>query len=326
MPTPRYRHRLPQLDGGLFLSDGGMETTLIFHDGVELPHFAAFVLLDSEDGTQTLRRYYEAYLAIAQTRGVGMVLESATWRASADWGRKLGYEADGLRRINLQSIALLAALRQTWETPGTPLVLSGAIGPRGDGYRAGTATATEAEDYHAEQIATFAASNADMVTAYTLSSIAEAVGVARAAQHQRMPAAISFTVETDGRLASGETLRDAVAAVDAATGGFPAYYLINCAHPVHFEPALQRGEAWTRRILGIKANASQLSHAQLDEATTLDDGDPEELGHQYRLLTRQYPALRLLGGCCGTDHRHVAAICDAVQERQRFGVISGDAA
>lgn len=326
MSTPRYRHRLPQLDGGLFLSDGGMETTLIFHDGVELPHFAAFVLLDSEGGTQTLHRYYEAYLAIARTRDVGMVLESPTWRASADWGSKLGYGADDLRRINLQSIAMLATLRQTWETPGTPLVLSGAIGPRGDGYKAGIATATEAQDYHAEQIATFAASSADMVTAYTLSSIAEAVGVARAAQQQRMPAAISFTVETDGRLASGETLRDSVEAVDAATGGFPAYYLINCAHPVHFEPALQRGEAWTRRILGIKANASKLSHAQLDEATTLDDGDPAELGRQYRLLTRRHPTLRLLGGCCGTDHRHVAAICDAVQERGRFSVISGDAA
>lgn len=326
MTGPKYRHHLPQLDGGLFLSDGGIETTLIFHDGIELPHFAAFALLDTEGGSDTLRRYFEPYLAVARARGVGMVLEAPTWRASADWGAKLGYDRAGLRRVNQRAIELLVALRTAWETPSSPLVISGAIGPRGDGYKAGIATIAEAEDYHFEQVATFADSGADMISAYTMNSIAEGIGVARAAQRLQMPAAISFTVETDGRLATGESLREAIEAVDAATDGGPAYYMINCAHPVHFEPALQRDEAWTRRILGIKANASRQSHAELDEATTLDAGNPAELARQYRTLARRYPSLRLLGGCCGTDHRHVAAICDAVHGTERFRVVSGDAA
>lgn len=326
MSERKYRHRLPQLGGGLFLSDGGIETTLIFHDGIELPHFAAFVLLDSQGGIATLRRYYEAYLGVARGRGVGMVLESPTWRANADWGAKLGYDRAALRRINLQSIELLASLRDSWETPGTPLVLSGAIGPRGDGYKAGQASAAEAEDYHGEQIGTFADSAADMVAAYTMNSIAEGIGVARAAQRHRMPVTVSFTVETDGRLATGESLRAAIEAVDAAADGWPAYYMVNCAHPLHFAPALERGEAWTRRILGIKANASKQSHAELDAATTLDAGDPEDLGQHYRLLAHHHPGLRVLGGCCGTDHRHVAAICDAVQSPGRFRVLSGNAA
>jgi homocysteine S-methyltransferase len=255
-----------------------------------------------------------------------MVLDSPTWRASADWGAKLGYDRAQLRRINQQSIALLAALRADWEAPGTPLVISGAIGPRGDGYKAGRASAGEAEDYHSEQIAAFTDSQADLVTAYTMNSIAEGIGVARAARRLQMPAAISFTVETDGRLATGETLRAAIEAVDADTQGWPAYYMINCAHPVHFGPALQEDAAWTRRILGIKANASQLSHAQLDEATVLDDGDPGDLGERYRALARQYPGLRILGGCCGTDHRHVAAICRAGHHPAGPRVLSSDAA
>lgn len=326
MPTRKYRHRLPQLRGGLFLSDGGIETTLIFQEGIELPHFAAFVLMDSEGGTATLRRYFEPYLRIARARGVGMVLESPTWRASADWGAKLGYNRAQLRRINQQSIDLLAGLREEWEAPGTPLVLSGAIGPRGDGYKAGRASAAEAEEYHGEQIAAFTDSAADLVTAYTMNSIAEGTGVARAARRMQMPAAISFTLETDGRLVTGESLREAIEAVDEATDGWPAYYMINCAHPAHFAPALQEDAAWTRRILGIKANASQQSHAELDESTVLDAGDPVDLGQRYRTLARQYPGLRILGGCCGTDHRHVAAICDAVRGPGRFRVISSDAA
>jgi len=326
MSNRKYRHRLPQLREGLFLSDGGIETTLIFHDGIQLPHFAAFVLLDSEGGPAALRRYYEAYLEVARERGVGMVLESPTWRASSDWGAKLGYDRQALRRVNLEAIDLLATLREAWETPAAPLVLSGAIGPRGDGYKAGKATAAQAEDYHAEQVATFADSDADMVAAYTMNSIAEGIGVANAARRQGMPATISFTVETDGRLVTGETLRAAIEAVDEATSGWPAYYMINCAHPVHFAPALERGEPWTQRILGIKANASRQSHAELDEATTLDDGDPAELAEQYRLLAREYAGLRVLGGCCGTDHRHVAAICDAVKSPGRFRVLSGHAA
>lgn len=307
----KYRHALPQMQGGIFLSDGGMETTLIFHEGLELPHFAAFPLLASEEGKRLLVRYYERYLAIAKRRGVGFVLDSATWRANPDWGAKLGYGPEALRQANQASVRLLETLRARWESVATPCVISGAIGPRGDGYKAGLMGAAEAEDYHGAQIAAFAESEADMVAAYTLGTVEEAVGIARAAKAHGMPCAISFTVETDGRLVSGRSLRDAVESVDARTGGAPLYYMINCAHPSHFEQALEAGEAWIRRVHGIRANASTLSHAELDESETLDEGDPADLGRRYARLRNSFPGMRILGGCCGTDHRHVAAVCEA---------------
>ncbi|MBP0446181.1 homocysteine S-methyltransferase family protein [Roseomonas sp. SSH11] len=307
----RYRDSLPQLGGETFLTDGGLETTLIFHEGLELPEFAAFVLLETEEGRRQLRGYLEPYLRIAREKGLGFVLDTPTWRANPDWGAKLGYDAAGLRRINMAAVRELIALRETWETPGAPLVVSGAIGPRGDGYKAGRSGIEEAERYHAPQIAAFAEADADMVGAFTLTGTDEAAGIARAAAAQGMPCSISFTVETDGRLVDGTSLRDAIATVDAETGASPAYYLINCAHPTHFELALEPGEPWMERIRGIRANASAKSHAELDESDSLDIGDPEDLARRYRALRDRLPRLRLLGGCCGTDHRHVRAICEA---------------
>ncbi len=307
----KYRRDLPQLKPGLFLSDGGMETTLIFHEGVDLPHFASFVLLDSEAGRARLRDYYERYLAIARRHERGLVLDSATWRANPDWGAKLGYDAAALRRIDALSIELLEALRAQWETPAAPIVISGVLGPRGDGYAVGQMSAEEAEQYHAPQIEAFAQTSADMVAAYTLNYIEEAIGVARAARSRAMPCAISFTVETDGRLVGGRTLRDAIETVDRETDASPAYYMINCAHPTHFEHALVAGEPWMQRLFGVKANASMKSHAELDESETLDAGDPVDLGRRYRSLREAHPSLRILGGCCGADDRHVAAICEA---------------
>ena len=192
-----------------------------------------------------------------------------------------------------------------------PIVINGAIGPRGDGYKAGKMDADEAEAYHATQIGTFAGTEADMVTALTLTSIDEAIGIARAAKRANMPCVISFTVETDGNLITGRTLKDAIEAVDAATGSYPLYYMINCAHPSHFDNVVAGDAAWLKRIGGIRANASKMSHQQLDESETLDAGDPADLGQRYRQLTRRMPQIRVLGGCCGTDHRHVAAICEA---------------
>ncbi|MBB2671193.1 UNVERIFIED_ORG: homocysteine S-methyltransferase [Rhizobium esperanzae] len=307
----KYRNGLPQLKGGTFITDGGMETTMIFQEGIELPHFAAFILLASEDGRQRMRNYYRRYLDIARRHGTGFVLDTATWRANPDWGQKLGYTADALKAANEEAVDLLVGLRSAYERPEQPIVISGAIGPRGDGYKAGSMDAAEAEDYHAFQIGAFAGTEADMVTAFTLTNIDEAIGVARAAQSFNMPSAISFTLETDGRLVTGHSLQDAIETTDAATGGAPAYYMINCAHPSHFEGALDPGSAWAKRISGIRANASTMSHEQLDNSETLDAGDPEDLGSRYRKLIGRMPAVRVLGGCCGTDHRHVAAICEA---------------
>jgi S-methylmethionine-dependent homocysteine/selenocysteine methylase len=309
-----YRERLPQLDGPpdgrVFLTDSGLETVLIFLEGVDLPLFAAFVLLDTEEGAERLRRYFLRHTAIARDAGLGFVGESPTWRASPDWAARLGYDPAALDRLNRRAIDLLAGLRADYERDaGAPFVISGCVGPRGDGYRPDTLmTPDDAERYHAEQIGTFAATAADMVTAITMTHAGEAIGVVRAAQAAGLPVAISFTVETDGRLPSGQSLADAIAEVDDATGGGPAYYMVNCAHPSHFEDVLAVDEPWVRRIRGIRANASRRSHAELDEAEELDSGDPEELGREYARLRAANPQLTVLGGCCGTDHRHVAAI------------------
>ena len=308
----RYRHHLPQLSGGLFLTDGGIETTLIFHEGLTLPYFAAFDLLKDDVGYAALQKYFRTYADVARRYGVGCILESATWRASPDWGTKLGYSTPELTELNRKAITLLQEIRDAYELGTTPMVISGCIGPRGDGYNpAAMMTEDAAERYHTMQAQTFHEMEADLVTAITMTYAAEAIGLTRAALAAEMPVVISFTVETDGRLPTGQTLREAIEQVDDATGRGPAYYMINCAHPTHFSGALPAGEPWLDRIRGVRANASTKSHAELDEAAELDDGNPEELGRQYHQLKAKLPRLNVLGGCCGTDHRHVEAVCQA---------------
>lgn len=303
---------LPQTNGRLFLTDGGLETELIFHKGIELPYFAAFDLLRSEDGTKVLEDYYMRYAEIALEQRMGLILESPTWRASPDWGDRLGYTRDELRLANIRGIELLVGTRRACQTPETPIVISGCLGPRGDGYDPGTLMRPEeAQRYHAQQLAWFAEAGADMASAFTMTNTSEAIGIVRAAGQAGLPICISFTVETDGRLPTGTSLGDAIDFVDAETDGAVAYYMVNCAHPTHFADELAGGGDWTRRVRGVRANASTRSHAELDEADELDDGDPQLLGRQYADLMGRLPSLTIVGGCCGTDHRHISEIAAA---------------
>ena len=309
----KYRHRLPHLADRLFMTDGGMETFLVYHEGVDLPAFAAFDLLRRDDGLERLRRWYERYAGLARVHGLGLLLESPTWRANPDWGRVLGYDDDALADANRLSIGLLLEVRAALETRDVPIVIGGVLGPRGDGYVVDRLMSpAEARDYHAVQVGVFAETDADMVTVYTLNYVDEGIGVALAARERDMPAAISFTLETDGRLPSGESLEEAVRRVDEASGRHPAYFMINCAHPEHFRHVLHGAGDWVQRIRGVRANASRRSHAELEQCTELDVGDPLELGRSYRELRSLLPRLAVVGGCCGTDHRHVGAICAAV--------------
>jgi S-methylmethionine-dependent homocysteine/selenocysteine methylase len=295
---------LPQLSGTPFIADGGMETTLIFHDGLELPHFAAFHLLATDEGVEAMHRYYAPYLAFAREAGVGAVLDTPTWRASSDWGTLLGYSKDELADVNRRAVALVRGL-------GEDVVVSGCVGPRGDGYSADERmSGDEAQSYHADQVGTFADAGADLVGGLTITYTDEAIGIVRAAQAAGMPVAISFTVETDGRLPSGETLAGAIERVDAETDRAAAYFMVNCAHPTHFADALEDGP-WLDRVHGVRANASRKSHQELDEAEELDAGDPAELADAYVALRGKLRAMNIVGGCCGTDARHVAAVCRA---------------
>lgn len=308
-----HRHNLPQVNNTLLVCDGGMETTMIYHEGIDLPAFASFTLLDSEAGINKLKQYYERYAQIARHHKAGFIIETPTWRANNDWGMHLGYDRARLEEINRDSIQLLVELREQWSSDINPIVIGGVIGPRGDGYIAEKRmTIDEASAYHAEQMRIFSDTPADLVTAYTLNYVEEAVGIALAAKKFNMPIALSFTLETDGHLPSGQHLRDAIATVDKATDNYPAYYQINCAHPSHFEHIFADGGSWLERIRGLRANASRKSHAELDASTSLDDGNPEELGQSYQLLRKQLTKLSLIGGCCGTDHRHIGAMCNAV--------------
>jgi homocysteine S-methyltransferase len=290
-----------------YVSDGGLETDLIFHHGVDLPEFAAYPLLRSEEGRAALRSYYDGYAAIAERAGAGLRLESPTWRANPDWGAVLGDDATALDDVNRAAIGFLREIAADWGDRIDDIRVVGMVGPRGDGYAAGSAsTPDEAAEYHAAQIASFAAAGVDEVEALTMTDANEALGVARAAAAAGTPAVLSFTVETDGRLPDGTPLGDAVTTVDREAP--PAYFMVNCAHPQHVQPALENAGSWVERIRGVRSNASMLTHAELDEAETLDEGDLDVLVASHRTLEQHLPALEIVGGCCGTDARHVAAL------------------
>jgi homocysteine S-methyltransferase len=301
------------------LTDSGLETWLVFLRGVDLPHFASFPLLDDDAGRALLAEYFTAHLDVARDAGTGIVLETPTWRANPDWAAKLGYEAEALDRVNRDAVAFLRDLA-AGHAGSVEVVVSGNIGPRGDGYNpTELLTPDDAAAYHRAQIESFRAAGADRITMLTATHAGEAIGVVRAATDAGMPAVIAFTVETNGRLVRGQSLHEAIAEVDAATDNAALHFGINCAHPDHFTAALDAEAAAIERIGLLRSNASRMSHAELDEADELDDGDPIELAGLYAALLERHPHLSVLGGCCGTDARHVRAIADAC-----IGASAGD--
>ena len=295
------------------LTDAGLETVLVFEEGFELPCFAAFPLVDTDDGRAAMRRYYAPFLDLARDREVPLVLAAPTWRANPDWGRQLGYEGDELAAVNRRALGFVEAVRDELLGPHERgnVVVEACIGPRSDAYSPTLLMdADEAASYHAVQLQAVAEAGCARATALTLTYADEAVGIVRAARAAGLPVHVGFTVETDGRLPDGASIEDAIVEVDAATDGAAESFMINCAHPTHFADALPEGDA-RNRIRGLRANASKLSHAELDEAEELDSGDPADLAERYVALRRDLPELEVVGGCCGTDIRHVTAICDA---------------
>jgi S-methylmethionine-dependent homocysteine/selenocysteine methylase len=304
------RNSHPFDDGSLWLTDAGVETSLIFHEGLDLPGFATFPLLESETGRAALRRYIEPFLDLARERDAGFVLGTSTWRANPDWGAELGYDEAALAAVNRRAVEFAEEVREGSPAWDRPVLIEGVLGPRGDAYAPSSLmTADEAERYHSIQLRTLADSAAELACALTITYADEAIGIVRASRAVGLPIVVSFTVETDGRLPSGQTLRAAIEQVDAETDGAALHYMINCAHPTHFAGAL--GEGGLERLRGLRANASTRGHAELDGADDLDDGDPADLGRRHAALRDLLPNVVLLGGCCGTDIRHVTSICDA---------------
>lgn len=306
-----YRNNLPQLQGQQFITDGGLETTLIFHSNIDLPHFAAFDLYNREGGPELLKTYYEDYIRVAQKHNLAFILESATWRCNSNWGYKLGYDPQSLSSINTRAIEQLEELRRKHQN-SQPFVISGCIGPADDGYFPGDImTIEEATEYHTPQVIDFSNSGADMVSAFTMNYSAEALGIVLAAKNAGIPVCISFTVETNGRLPSNESLQEVIESIDAHTDQYPAYYMINCAHPDHFKDIFSSKAVWQSRIQGVRANASEKSHEELDNSDTLDSGDKHKLVSGFREIRSLLPGLNIVGGCCGTDHSHIEALCSA---------------
>ncbi len=307
-----YRAELPQLSGDFFLTDAGLETDLIFNHDIEIREFAAHTLLPDAKGRDAVANYIRGFLALAGETGAGFILDSQTWKAHAHWAADLGATEEELDQANRDSVAFIAGLRDEFSGNAKPIVLNGVIGPRGDAYAPEESVAAqEAETYHAKQIGWLAATDVDMITGLTFTQSDEAIGLVRACQTAGLPVVVSFTVETDGKLPTGQPLDEAIVAVDEATGSGAAYFMVNCAHPDHFMHVLEDGD-WSRRIRGIRCNASRKSHAELDNSETLDDGNPVELGGQYKAIRTKMPWLNVFGGCCGSDLRHVTEIAHAL--------------
>lgn len=294
----------PLLADGPFVTDGGLETDLLFNRGFDLPEFAAFPLLEDAAGRAALDAYYDEYAAIARAAGLGLLLETPTWRANPDWAEKIGYDAVALDRANRAAVGLV---RRAQERAGLDRsMVVGIHGPRGDGYVAGAPTdPDEAAEYHSVQAGSFAAEGVDLLHAMTLTTTEEGIGVVLAARSVGLPVALSFTVETDGRLPDGTPLGEAVERVDAVAA--PDWFGINCAHPTHMAPAFD-GSAWQERVGAVRPNASTLTHDELDVMEELDEGDLGLLARSFDQLRAHLPNLAVVGGCCGTDARHVASL------------------
>ncbi|SDZ58118.1 homocysteine S-methyltransferase [Jannaschia faecimaris] len=309
MPLYNDATRRLMNDQRLYLTDGGFETSMLFHEGLDLPSFAACVILDSDAGRDAMTRYFERYLGLAAAAGTGFVLDTNSWRSGVHWAPALNRSPADMLRLTGDAVDFAKELRADWSGRVSPILINGVVGPSGDGYAPDIELEPAlAQSLHAPQIDVFAREGVDMVSALTMTHPGEAIGIARASVTAGLPVVISFTVETDGDLPNGQSLADTIAEVDAATDAAPIYYMVNCAHPEHFQEILSGG--WTARIGGVRTNASRLSHAELDVAESLDEGDPEELGALHVGLARRLPGLRVVGGCCGTDHRHVHRIAE----------------
>lgn len=304
-----------QRDGVFYLAEGGQETEIMYRHGHELPEFAMYPLLDKPAAMADLKTMYERVLATAAEHGFTALISGLDYRGSPDWGGKLGYSNAALTDALEQSIAFLRDVARPYQEQGNEVLIGGVIGPRGDAYSLNrTITAEESEDYHAFQLEVLKRAKVDIVTAMTFNNVPEAVGVARAASRVGLPLTIAFTLDSNHRLKSGPSLRQAIESVDAETGeDRPDFYGINCSHPLEFEPALEPGD-WIKRVRSLRPNASAMDKIALCKIGHLEDGDPVDLGRRMGALSRRYPHIDVWGGCCGTWDRHLGEIARNVRQ------------
>ncbi|MDJ0640581.1 MAG: homocysteine S-methyltransferase family protein [Paracoccaceae bacterium] len=298
---------LPHESDKRYMVYAGTGTDLIFNHHIELPGFASFPLLENPETRALLASQMEDLVRLSGDMGLGCILDAPTWMANADRAAPLGYDPVRLVDVNRDAVALMEDVRRA--SGRDDVLVSACIGPRFDPYAdIPSMSAESARRYHSAQLAALKDTSVDLVTAYTFNRLSEAAGCISAARDIDMPIVMSLVVETDGCLADGTKLVDAVDAIDAETDGAALFFMVNCAHPLHFAEALDAHP----RLMGIVSNASSCSHAELDEAETLDEGDPEQLGRETAEIIRRNPSIRVFGGCCGTDMRHLASMAREV--------------
>ncbi len=303
----------PQRPGVQYLTEGGQETEILYKYGYDLPHFAMLPLLDDGRAMAELHGMYERYLDTAAAHGFGVLMAGMDYRASPDWAELLGYSPATLEDMQLRAIGFLRDVAKPYVDELPAVLIAGIVGPRGDAYTLDQRMSVEqAQDYHSTQIATLARAEVDLVEAMTFNSVPEAVGVARAAADVGLPASIAFTLDSNHRLHSGPSLREAIESVDAACGDArPAFYGINCSHPLEFLPAIEPG-SWFDRVRCLRPNAAMMDKIALCSLGHLESGDPVDLGRRMGAIAKQYPHIDIWGGCCGTWETHLDQIARSV--------------
>jgi len=303
----------PRLENKFYLTEGGSETEILYKWSFELPEFAMFTLLDDPEADNVIRGMFRRYFDVAAEHGTAMLLNGHDYRASPDWGAKLGYSSEDLRNVQHRVIRFLDDLRAEYADRVSDVYIAACIGPRGDAYgTGGDISADESEDYHSVQLHNLDGTAADMAVAATFNNVPEAIGVIRAANSIGIPIGVSLTLTPEGRLRSGPSLREAIETIDEASGGGAVWFGTNCAHPVEFEPALADAGPWLERLRYIRPNAAKMDKIALCSLGHLEDGDPVELGQQMGEVARRFPRVDILGGCCGTDERHLSQIAQNV--------------
>ena len=298
---------LPHQSDTPFMVYAGTGTDLIFNRGIDLPGFASFPLLEDPETRAVLAGQMQSLMDLSGDMNLGCILDAPTWMANLDRAAHLDYSAERLVEVNRDGVALMEEVRQA--SGRDNVLVSACIGPRFDPYADIPPMSPEhARTYHDAQMRALKDTSVDLVTAYTFNRVNEAVGCVQAAQDHDLPIIMSFVVETDGCLADGTSLDDAMSEVDRQTDQGPVFYMVNCAHPNHFSGVLH-GQG---RLKGVVVNASKCSHAELDEADELDEGDAEELGADVAEIVRRNPDITIFGGCCGTDMRHLRSMANKV--------------
>lgn len=312
----------PRLEGKFYLTEGGTETEILYKWGFELPEFAMFPLLDNPKADQVIRDIYRRYFDAAEKHQTGLLILGHDYRASPDWGAKLGYTTEGLADMQRRTIEFLDDVRREYVGRVSDVYIAGCIGPRGDAYgTGGDISEEEAEEYHSVQLTTLKSTQADMAIAVTFNNVPEAVGVIRAAHRIGIPIGVSLTLTTEGVLRSGPTLREAIEVIEEKTNGSAAWYGTNCSHPLEFASALADEGPWLERLRYIRPNAVKMEKVALCKLGHLEDGDPVELGEQMGEVASKFPSADILGGCCGTDERHLGEI--AINVNRLRGAMAG---